>query len=301
MTPREIIAEAWTLTRRERSVRRWSYTTAFFELLLSIKLLSYQLYFLYEYLSGRSGGGFFDVEILIYRNMPQWFFWTFVISLTLLIVVELLFSHLSSGAIIGLIAKSHMGEPVQGGTILALYNFFPIFAVHEIFVLGSLNTTITVTSIVIRYVNGTAAIPIIIILWLIWLFSNLLRFFFHFAQEAIVIDRIGVFAALGKSFKLIISHLGKIMFLVVLMLVISIRIVLNAAVVFLIPGIMIGVVVLLSTFLSPLVTWIATTIISLTVVAICSYFFGYIHAFNQAVWTILYIELRKHKELDVIG
>jgi hypothetical protein len=301
MTPREIIAEAWALARREKSLRHWSYATSFFELLLSIKLLSYQLYFLYEYIWGNGSGGFFDVEILIYESMPRWFFWTFIISFTLLIIVELLFSHLAHGAIIGLAAKSHLGEPVKGGFILALYNFFPIFAIHEIFVFGSLNTTITITSIVIRYVSGSASIPIIIILWLLWLLSNVLRFFFHFAQEAVVIDRIGVFAALGKSFKLIISHLGKIMFLVLLLLVISLRIVLNAAIVFIMPIVIIGIVVLLSAYLSPLVTWIIGSIISLILVAIASYFFGYLHAFNQSVWTILYIELRNHKELDIIG
>ena len=63
MTPRQIIAEAWAITRREWLLRRWGCTSSLFELLLSIKLIGYQVYFLYEYFWGDGKAGFFDVEI----------------------------------------------------------------------------------------------------------------------------------------------------------------------------------------------------------------------------------------------
>ncbi len=301
MTPREIIAEAWAITRREASVRRWGVASSLFELLLSVKLVGYQVYFLYEMFWGSGQAGFFDVEIVIYESMPHWFFWTFLISLTLLFVVELFFPHLAAGAIIGLAAKSKMGEPVKGGLVLALYNFFPIFAINEIFALGGLSTTITITSVIIRYVEGDSKTFFIIILWIMWAVSNVIHFFFSFAEEAIVIDRIGIFTALGRSFKLIISYLGHIMFLLLLLFVISLRIILNAAIVIIIPGVILGIVFLLSTFLSQLLTWLIGGIVGLILVGIASYFFGYLHVFKQTVWTITYLELKKHKDLDVIG
>ncbi len=301
MTPREIIAEAWAITRREASVRRWGVASSLFELLLSIKLVGYQVYFLYEYFWGNGGAGFFDVEIQIYESMPHWFFWTFIITLTLLFTVELFFPHLAAGAVIGLAAKSKMGEEVKGGLVLALYNFFPIFAIHEIFALGGLSTTITITSVILRYVEGDSKTFFIIILWIMWVVSNVIHFFFSFAEEAIVIDRIGIFTALGRSFKLIISYLGHIMFLLLLLFVISLRIILNAAIVIIIPGVILGVVFLLSTFLSQLLTWLIGGAVGLVLVGIASYFFGYLHVFKQTVWTITYLELKKHKDLDVIG
>lgn len=301
MTPREIIAEAWAITRREKTLRRWGYTSSLLELLLSIKLVSYQVYFLYEYFWGAGDAGFFDVEVAMYHGMPPWFFWTFVLLFGLLVVIEFFFPHLALGAIIGLAAKSHMKEKVNGGLVLALYNFFPIFAINEILFLGSLSTAITLTSVVIRYIEGNAKIIVIGMLWFVWALCNLLRFFFSFAQEAVVIDRIGMFNAMGKSFKLIISYLGHIMFLLLLLFVISLRIILNAAIVVIIPGIIIGTVLLLGTFLSDLLTWIIGSILGLALTVIASYFFGYLHVFKQTVWTITYIELRKHKDLDVIG
>lgn len=301
MTPREIIAEAWAITRRESSLRRWGCASSFFELLLSIKLISYQLYFLYEHFSGSGDAGFFDIEIAIYQSMPGWFFWSFVIGLTLLFTIELFFPHMALGAVIGLAAKSKLGEPVKGGLVLALYNFFPIFAIHEILIIGSLSTCITITSLILRYIEGDGKIAIIMLLWTLWVFSNVLRFFFSFAQEAVVIDRVGMFHAMGKSFKLILSYLGHIMFLLLLLFVITLRIILNAAVVIVIPGIIIGIVLLLGTFLSTTLTWIIGSIVGVALTVVASYFFGYLEVFKQTVWTITYLELRKHKDLDVIA
>lgn len=301
MTPREIIAKAWAITRRESSMRRWGCMSSFFELLLSIKLISYQIYFLYEYLSGSGGAGFFDVEITMYDSMPHGAFWTFLIVLLALFTIELFFPHMALGAIIGLGAKSHMGEPVKGGAVLALYNFFALFAIHEMFILGSLSTSITLTSVIVRYIDGNAKVAAIALLWTIWAFSNVLRFFFSFAEEAVVIDKIGFFTALGKSFKLIISYLGHIMFLLLLLFVISLRIIINVALIVVIPGLIIGIVLLLGTFLSELLTWIIGGILGVVLTFVASYFFAYLHVFKQTVWTITYLELRKHKDLDVIG
>ena len=301
MTPREIIAEAWAITRRERLLRKWGIASACLELLLSLKLISYQMYFLYEYFWGSGAAGFFDVEIIIYHSMPAWFFWTFVIGFTILVTIEFFFPHLAMGAVIGLAAKSKMHEPVKGGLVLALYNFFPIFVIHELFAFGSFSLAITLTSLVIRYVEGGAVAFTIFIIWVVWLLSNILHFFFSFAEEAVVIDRVGMFTAMGRSFKLIISYLGHIMFLLLLLFVITLRILLNTAIVILVPGIIVGVVLLLGTFLSTFFTWLIGGIIGVILIGVASYFFGYLQIFKQTVWTITYLELRKHKDLDVIG
>lgn len=301
MTPREIIAEAWAITRRERVLRRWGVASSCLELLLNLKLISYQLYFTYEYFWSDGGAGFFDVELLIYRSMPGWFFWTFVVGFTTLLLIEFFFPHLAMGAIIGLAAKAKMREPVKGGLVLALYNFFPIFVIHELFVFAGFSMAITLTSLVLRYIQGDAAIFTIVVIWIVWVFSNVLHFFFSFAEEAVVIDKLGMFMAMGKSFKLIISYLGHIMFLLLLLFVISLRILLNAAIVIIIPGVILGVVFLLSTFLSQLLTWLIGGAVGLALVAVASYFFGYLAVFKQTVWTVTYLELKRHKDLDVIG
>ncbi len=299
MTPREIIAQAWAITTTQVSVRRWSFTSAFFETLLDAKLLIYQVYFLITYLQGKAAG-FFDIEYKIYDSMPHVVFWSFIIFLILLITVELFIPHLCLGAIIGLAAKTHRKEDVKGGLVLGLYNFFPIFAIHEFLILASFTTITTVTSLILRYIDAPVKWWALILLYILFLFSTLIRFFFSFANQAVVLERISIFNAMGKSFKLIVSHLSHVMFLMLLLFVISVRILLNIATIILIPAIIFGIGFLLAQFFSPVLSWFIAAGIGVALTMGASYFLAYLHAFKHTVWTITYLELIKQKDLDVI-
>jgi hypothetical protein len=300
MTPRELIAEAWKITMRERKLRRWGFFSSFFETFFDLKLVSYQAFFLWEYLRGHGGAGFFDVEIAMYHHWPHWAFWTFVITLVILITIELFVPHLAAGAIIGLAAKSSKGEKVNGGLVLALYNFFPIFTIHEFFILGHLATVVTAISVVLRYIQGSFRGPIIIGILVLWMFTNILKFFFTFAEEAVVISKVGIFHAMGKSFKLLVSYLSHIMFILILLFVISIRIVINAIMILLLPAIALGLGLLLAMVLPPVVSYSIAAAVGLALLVLFSYFIAYLHVFKQTVWTLLYIELSAHKDLDII-
>jgi hypothetical protein len=300
VTPRDIIAAAWAITTREPSLRRWAFTSSILETLLKVKLVGYQLYFAYEHFFGGGEAGFFDVEIHLYRSLPFGIFITIVSIFILMVIVEFFFPHLCMGALIGLSAKSYRKEEVKGGLVLGLYNFFSIFAIHEFLTLGSLSTIITICSLILRYVEGpigSFAIGMVIILFI---FSLLLKFFFSFAEEAVVLQKMGIFQAIGRSFKLIVSNLSHVMFLLLLLFVISLRIIVNAVAVVLIPGIILGLGLLLATILPPAISYTISGIVGLGLVIAASYLFAYIQAFKVTVWTITYLELIKVKDLDVI-
>lgn len=300
MTPRDIIAAAWAITTREPSLRRWAFTSSLLETLLRVKLIGYQAYFAYEYFLHGEGAGFFDVEIWLYNALPLWLFMILIITFGLLVVVEFFFPHICTGAIIGLSAKSYRKEGVKGGLVLGLYNFFPIFAIHEFLTLGSVSTIITACSLVLRYVDGPLGTLSITMMLILFVFSLGLKFFFSFAEEAVVLQKMNIFEAIGRSFKLIVSHLSHVMFLLLLLFVISLRIVVNAIMVILIPGIILGLALLLTTILPTSVSYTIAGVVGVGLVVAASYMFAYIHAFKVAVWTITYLELIKHKDLDVI-
>ena len=184
MTPREIIAEAWTIVTTEPRVRRWAYASSLLETLLNLKLLLTQAYFGYVYLYGHGEAGFFDIELWIFRNLPLAASSTILISFVLLVVIEFFAPHLCLGAIIGLAAKRAKGEPVKGGTVLGLYNFFAIFTIHEFLILASVPTTVTVISLILRYIDpGLWAFSIGGVLFLFCV-GNIQKFLFAFAEEA---------------------------------------------------------------------------------------------------------------------
>lgn len=300
MTPREIIAEAWAITTREPSLRRWAFTSSLLETLLSLKLIGYQLYVAYTHFFGSGHAGFFDLELWLFRTFPVWVSVPFLIFLGLLIVVEFFFPHLALGAMIGLAAKSYRREEVKGGLVLGLYNFFPIFALHEFLTLSSVSTLVSATSVILRYVDGPLQQLAIGMALFLFCFSMILKFFFSFAEEAVVTQKMGVFSAIGRSFKLIVSHLGQIVFLLLLLFVISLRIFINAVMVVLIPGVIVGLGLILTTILPEAISYSIAGLVGLAMVVGASYMFAYISAFKTTVWTLTYLELIKHKDLDVI-
>ena len=130
--------------------------------------------------------------------------------------------------------------------------------------------------------------------------SMILKFFFSFAEEAVVTQKLGIFHAIGRSNKLIVSHLSHIVFLLLLLFVISLRIIVNAIMVVLIPAIIIGLGLILTTILPTTLSYIIAGLVGMVLVVAASYMFAYILAFKSTVWTLTYLELIKHKDLDVI-
>lgn len=301
MTPREIIAKAWAMTKREKLIRRWGFASALLETLLSLKLLVYQSWFFYLYVYKGETISFFAMEELLLHYMPANIAWTIIIIIFSLVGIELVFPHFAQGAVIGLAAKAHTKQPVRGGLVLALYNFVPILVAHELFVLGGVSTVITVSSLMLRYgPPGDFILFPLTMLGIFFILTNILKLISSFAEEAIVIDKLGVFKAIGKSIKLIVSHLGHVVFLFILLFVISLRILINLLMLLIIPGIVMGVGMLLTSFLPNAVGWTIGGVVGLVCVVIASYFFAYLTVFKQTVWTITYLELSSLKDLDII-
>ena len=298
MNPREIIAKSWAITKKERQLRRWGYSSALLETLLNTKLLIYQIWFFISYMQGDPIGFFADVEWLS-KHVSMGALVSIVTFFLILIFIEWLFPHMAAGAIIGLGAKSYKKEEVKGGLVLAIYNFFPIFAFHEMFFLGHLPMVITLSSLLLRYAPPMApfGIPMLV---LFFIFTNIFRFFLIFGEEAIVIRKKGIGDALKNSLKLVISYLGHVVFLLILGFVISLRIFLNVIMIFLIPGVVIGIGFLLALFLDPIIAYGVGGLLGLVILGFAAYLFAYIEVFRQNIWTITYLELGKLKDLDII-
>ncbi len=299
LTPREIIAQSWAVTTTEPSLKRWGFASAYFQILLDLKLLFYQIYFAYAYFSNKEVG-LFDDFIFGYNNLPTPLFITIVTAFIALVIIELFMPSLADGAIIGLTAKAHNKEKVQGGFVMALYNFFPILGVHEVFVFSSVPILISAISIILRYGAGLAPV-LLVVAGIVWILSNIIKFFSSFTESGIVVEKLGIFESGAKSVKLIMSYMPHVVFLTLLLIVISIRIIINTIVIVVLPLVVIGIALLLTYFLNAFVSYTIAGIIGLILTFVIAYFFTYLHVFKQAVWTIMYMELIKEKDLDKIG
>ncbi len=299
MTPREIVAKAWAITKQVPDLRKWGFASALLETMLNAKLLIYQTWFAYSYFIVREPIGFFKVEAVLLKHLPQWLAVTIIVSLIILVLIELIFPHFAKGAIIGLAAKAYKKEEIKGGLVLAIYNFFPIFALHEMVFMSSTSIAITWCSLSLRY-GGVAAMPGVVVIITLWVISHILEFFWMFAEEAVVIRKTGIGSAIKRSFKLVISYLGHVVFLILLLFFISLRILANILMVILVPGVVLGVGFLFTLFLPPVISYSLGAFLGFVIIFFASYFFAYLEVFRQTVWTITYIELSKLRELDLI-
>src|SRR3989339_806844 len=299
MKPRDIIAKAWAITKKERILRKWGFADALLHTLLNAKLFLFQAWLIYSYFILENPIGFFTIERTLLENLPLWLAISIITFFFALLFIEWLFPNLAKGAIIGLAAKSYRKEEVKGGLVLGIYNFFPLFALHEILFLSSVTTVITLCSLMLRYGAGAGPIGAILLVTA-WLISNVFEFFWIFSEEAVVIKKTGIRGGSHQSFKLVISYLGHVVFLMLLLFVIILRIVANLFMVILIPGLVLGLGFLLATFLPPAVSYSITTVLGLIIIGFASYFFAYLEIFRQTVWTITYIELSALKDLDII-
>ncbi len=300
MTPRDIIARSWALTLQHPALRGWSFVASFLETCIDTWLIVFQTTFLVTYLRTGHVTGFFDVGSQLYFFLPTWVFWGGITGVILLFINELFVPHLCRGAVIGLGAKAHLGEPTKGGLVLALYNFFPLFTLHGFVFLSSWTTTVSLISLILRYFEDPVRSISIAMLLFFFLLMNGLKFMFAFADQAVVVRKMSIFAAIARSIKIIVSHLSSILFLVVLLLVISIRIILNAAVVIILPALITGLGLLLALVFSPAASTVISAIVGLIALLVISYFFSYLYAFKVTVWTVMFLELDKEKDLDVI-
>ena len=299
MNPREIVAKAWAITTKEAALRKWGFASAFLETLLNAKLLTYQVWLVYSYFILKDPIGFFTIETTLLKYLPMWVAVTIIIIFVILVVIEWLFPHFAKGAIIGLAAKAHRKEEMKGGLVLAVYNFFPLFAIHELLFISGLTTVVTICSLLLRY-GGAAAVPGMIIVSVLWLAGNILEFFWIFAEEAVVVRKLGIRQAIARSCKLVISYLGHVVFLILLLFVIMLRIIANLLMVIIIPGVVLGVGFLLTLFLPHIISYSIATLLGLAIIFFASYLFAYLEVFRQTVWTLTYIELSRLKDLDVI-
>ncbi|MCK5017677.1 MAG: hypothetical protein KAS32_11490 [Candidatus Peribacteraceae bacterium] len=299
MKPRDIIAKAWTLTKKGKQIRRWGFLHSFFRTLLNAKLFFFQSWLAYSYFILKDPIGFGEMETVLWHNTPHWFSISIIVLFLTLLVVELLFPHMARGAIIGLAAKSYKKEEVKGGLVLAIYNFFPLFAVHEILVLSGITTTITLCSLSLRY-GGVAGPIACIILLSIWIVSTIIEFFWIFTEEAIVIRKIGIGKAIRQSVKLVLSYLGHVVFLLLLLFVIILRIVANLLMLILVPAIVLAFGLLFASFMPPFISYTISSLLGIVIIFFASYLLAYLEVFRQTVWTITYMELCKEKELDII-
>jgi len=303
MNYREIIAESWTYTQKNKRLIIWF---GFFPALLTttagIGTLVYQFFaFKKSYLFDEADEGvLFDVMGYIWNFLSLHMSWSvpLIVVAAIMGIIYLLFPTLARASAIQMIARNRNKQPAGVGTGLryGIMSFLKLFEYHLLIKTFTFFTIIIEMSFVLRNL-GPVLFKLLLPVFIIFLVVGfILMLLFTYTDFYIVIDDKNVFESMKKSARLVVTHWKHTFLITLLMLIIGIRIVIQAVLVFLIPALIVLITGYLATVTLPVTGVIVGGITGLIALVLAAYLNGIVDIFVYTVWTFTFLKLSEEKE-----
>ncbi|MFA4890898.1 MAG: hypothetical protein WC604_00900 [Candidatus Gracilibacteria bacterium] len=305
MNYRQIIADSWRHTQNNKGLIYWfGFLPSILTTTVGIGYLAYQFFaFKRSYL-------FDDSETSFLSDVSN-FGWNFISShaslsvplVVVAIIVTILWflvPTLTEASAIQAIARSKNNQKsgVGIGLKYGIMAFLPLFEFHLLVKTFTPMSLVTEMGFVLRNLGMGAFkifLPVFIVILIIALILHLL---FTYAGLYIVIDDEGVFASMKKSAKLVILNWQHTILITILMIIIGVRIIIQAILVFLIPAIVIFTAGFLATLALETTVLIVAGILGLAALLLAAYLGGVVDIFSYTVWTYTFLELTGQKEVS---
>lgn len=301
---RSVIKEAWRFTLQNKRLVFWyGLIPSIFSILGGIAIWGYQFFalkrsplwedaetsFLYELLRR-----IFDLADR-YSDMLA----PGIVGVIIFAIGYFLLPTLLQGGLIQLIARIRNGQEVKliDGLGYGFLVFLPLIEYNALTGTLSWSGMFVEATFVLRNF-GTEVFRLIVPVFIVaTVVGFVMAFLFTYTQFYLVIDRKGVFAAIGNSVRLVVLHWQQTLLMLILMLLIGVRIVVNVLFVLAVP---IVIVALAEYFFSLAMVKVAIVVgsaLGLVALYFSAWFSGILEVFSNAVWTFTFLELTSEKEL----
>lgn len=305
MNYRKIIGDSWKYTQENKKLVYWfGVFPAFFTTTVGVGMIGYQfLAFKKSYLfSEGDEGALHYVVALIWDFVTKHVSWTvpLVIVVIIFAIIYFLFPTLAKAAAIQKIARNRNGQDATVGTGLryGMMSFLPLLEYHLLINTFAFFSILTEMSFVVRNL-GVGLFKIFLPFFIIFMFiSLLLTLLFTYTDFYIVVDGNGVFESMKKSAKLVVMNWKHTFLITILMLIIGVRIIIQAVMVFLIPALVILVVGYLTTVAVAGTSIVIGGIVGLVALYIAAYLNGVVDIFAFSVWTFTFLDVTEQKEMS---
>ncbi|MBU1090102.1 hypothetical protein KKF38_04925 [Patescibacteria group bacterium] len=295
----EVIKIAWRMTNNERGLVWYGVIPAFFGTLVGIGYLVYQ--FLAFQTSPFFGAKEFDFEkiesfVLGFAGNHPTLAILLIVLAAIVGIFYFLLPPLCEGGIIGLTSAIHKkkeGVRASDGIAIGAHHFLRMFEFRA--VIGSFGFIyfLTVISLTIRKL-GTPS-WLVFLLGFIFLVSFMMSFLFIYAQNFIVLENSKLIPAFAGSAKLVVSNFGKTILMWLLMLLISIRVIINVVLIFLIPALVAFVANFFVSAIAFTFGIILAVFVGFAVILLAAYLAGVLHVFTTTAWTLTFLNLDSHR------
>lgn len=303
MNYREIVAEAWEFTQENKKLAIWyGAVPAFFSTGVGIGYIIYQYFsFLASKLFQNWPHSFSVVFLtdafdILQRN--RGFIFPLIIVAIIVAFGYFVVPVLCQGALIQMIARRKNGQFVPGkkGLTYGMLSFLPLFEYNAMIQTFGVTSIFSTLAFAMRNLGWGILGTVVPLFVFVLVAALILAIFLTYTEFYIVIDSEGVFSSIAKSFNLVVKHAEETLLLTILMLIISLRIILQMFFVLLIPAAALGVVYLLAAANLPNLGLALGGGIALVGLLGAAYLNGIIHTFAVAVWTFTFLRLTSEIE-----
>lgn len=303
MDYRQLIKDSWQYTQQNKQLIVWfGFIPAILTTTVSIGYLAYQFFaFKKSWVFDHPEGSFLeDVLSFIWEFVNTHLSWTvpLIIVAVVLGIFYMLFPTLAKASAIQKIARNRNGQEAGLGTGLkyGLISFLPLFEYHLLIKTFAFFSIMVEMSFVLRNLGPVIFKLLLPVFLLFIVISFLLTLFFTFTDFFIVIDGIGVFDSMKKSGRLVFMHWKHTFLITLLMIIIGIRVIIQAFMVFFIPMIIILVTGYIATVALPVTGILVGGIVGVIALIVASYLNGIVDIFSYSVWTFTFLELTGEQE-----
>jgi len=305
MDYRKVIAESWRTTQKSKNLILWfGFIPSLLTTTVGVGYIGYQFFsFKKSYLFDEANESFFnDVFTFIWEFISTHVSWTapLIVAVIIFFILYIIFPTLAKASAIQAIArkKNNQKSGVGVGMRYGIMSFLPLFEYHLLIKTFALFSILIEMSFVIRNLGLEIfqfLLPIFILLMII---SFLLTLLFTYTDFFIVIDDQGVFKSIKKSARLVIMHWKHTFLITILMILIGIRIIIQAVMVFLIPAIVVLITGYIATIAVPVTGVIIGGIAGFIALILAAYLNGIVDVFSYTVWTHTFLEISSEKEVS---
>lgn len=305
MNYKQLIADSWHYTQNNKKIIFWlGFLPSLFTTTVGVGYMVYQFFaFKTSFLFSDEDHSFlYDVVEVLWTFAQDHLSWTLPIIIFAIIfgLFYMLFPTMAKAAAIQTIARSKNGQKsgVSTGFRYGIMSFLKLFEYHLLIKTFAFFSILLEMSFVIRNL-GVGIFKILLPIFLLFMVIGfVLTLLFTYSDFFIVIDDDGVFNAMKKSAKLVVMHWKYTFLITILMIIIGVRIFIQAVLVFLIPSLIILITGYFVTIALQGVGIIVGGIVGIIALVLSAYLSGIVDVFAYSVWTHTFLELSSEKELS---
>jgi len=299
---RETVHQAWEVLNQHPGLKWYGMISSFFGLFWGLAHLGYQGVAFWNMYAAHTMEKSYLERMSANLGLLKSFVFDhpdLIVGLIVLAVIVLaghfVLNPILEGGLISLVGSILNGEKprlIKGLPLGVLY-IFPLMEFEFITAYFSVSVLLFELFWAVRNFGWGAFGFVMIPIAVLGLAGLVISFLFTYARFFIVLESKNVISAVIQSVKLVIFNLEQTVVLLLLTLLIVIRILLNVILVVVVPGIVIALIVgLSSSFLKTTGVVIGGALGLLLFLAV-TYLSGIVHVFTTIAWTILFKELTK--------